>query len=88
MGFCVTNIWNPQNSICVFPWPSLYAKLREYRPDIVHIFTPTIIGYWLFPYIRSLGIPIYASHHVDMVYYLTKYLPHRLNFGNLPGKAL
>ena len=70
MGPCVTNYWNVNNQICVCPGPNLLNTIKNFAPDIVHIFFPTIIGYILFPYIRKYKIPIYASHHVDMVYYI------------------
>ena len=83
MGPCVTNLWNKNNRICVFPAPSMIQTIRSWKPDVVHIFTPTIIGYFLFPWIRAARVPIYASHHVDMVYYITKYMPYQFNFNNL-----
>jgi len=76
MGFCVTNMWNAGNRICVAPGLTLLKALiwDENKPDVVHLFFPTTIAYVLLMICRLRGIATYCSHHVDMNFYMDQYM--------------
>ncbi|CAD7965515.1 unnamed protein product [Amoebophrya sp. A25] len=74
MGLCVTNYWNRGNQICLAPGCNLLSSMRSWKPDIIHVFFPTAIAWVIFAWARVLGVPTYASHHVDMVHYVDAYV--------------
>lgn len=74
-GLTTTNIWNPENNICVLPGPSLLYDIRSFAPDIVHVFYPSSVCGFLLPLTKLLGVPTYVSHHVDLVHYVGEYNP-------------
>jgi len=50
------------------------ARLRSLAPDIIHIATPDVIGFWAQRYGRAHGIPVVASFLSNIVAYLA-YVP-------------
>jgi len=60
------------------PRPSIGQKLEEFRPDIIHVANPAILGLAGLYYGKKLNIPLLASYHT----HLPKYL-HHYGFGML-----
>ena len=48
-------------------------ELDEFRPDIIHIATPDLVGRSFLRYGRRNGIPVVASYHTDFSSYLKYY---------------
>ncbi len=49
------------------------SKLDVFRPDLVHVCSPFLLGIAAFNYARSVGIPLAASYHTRFVSYLKYY---------------
>lgn len=62
------------------PRPSIRKELELFKPDIVHIVNPAVLGLGGLYYAKSLGIPLVASYHT----HLPKYLEH-YGLGMLEG---
>jgi glycosyltransferase involved in cell wall biosynthesis len=60
------------------PRPSIGQKLEEFKPDIIHVANPAILGLAGLYYGKKLNIPLLASYHT----HLPKYL-HHYGFGML-----
>jgi glycosyltransferase involved in cell wall biosynthesis len=46
------------------------AALRAFRPDVVHVLSPTLLGLFGVEGARRLGIPVVGSFHTDFMAYL------------------
>lgn len=53
--------------------PSLRADLIRFRPDIVHLSTPDLLGWQALGVARTLGAPVVASVHTRFETYLRYY---------------
>lgn len=62
------------------PRPSIGQVLEEFRPDLIHIVNPAVLGLGGLYYAKSLGVPLVASYHT----HLPKYLEH-YGLGMLEG---
>jgi glycosyltransferase involved in cell wall biosynthesis len=49
------------------------CKLDNFKPDLVHVCSPFLLGMAAFNYARSVGIPAVASYHTRFVSYLKYY---------------
>ena len=63
-----------------FPRPSMRDAISDFKPDLIHVVNPAVLGLGGIYYSRSLGIPLVASYHT----HLPKYLEH-YNLGMLEG---
>ncbi|MEM0980236.1 MAG: glycosyltransferase family 1 protein [Cyanobacteria bacterium P01_H01_bin.58] len=54
------------------PRPSIGEALEEFRPDLIHIVNPAVLGLAGLFYAKTLDIPLMASYHT----HLPKYLEH------------
>lgn len=54
------------------PHPGIGAKLEEFRPDIVHIVNPAVLGLGGLFFAKAMKLPLIASYHT----HLPKYLQH------------
>ncbi|MFK8182483.1 MAG: glycosyltransferase [Phormidesmis sp.] len=63
-----------------FPRPSMREAIEDFKPDLIHVVNPAVLGLGGIYYSRSLGIPLVASYHT----HLPKYLEH-YNLGMLEG---
>lgn len=52
----------------------IYKKLKEFNPDVIHIHTPTPMGYVALKYGRKNKIPIVSTYHTYLPGFL-KYFP-------------
>ncbi|WP_448603088.1 glycosyltransferase [Thermoleptolyngbya sp.] len=62
------------------PRPSIRRELELFKPDLIHIVNPAVLGVGGLYYAKSLGIPLVASYHT----HLPKYLEH-YGLGMLEG---
>jgi glycosyltransferase involved in cell wall biosynthesis len=62
------------------PRPSIRKELELFKPDLIHIVNPAVLGIGGLYYAKSLGIPLVASYHT----HLPKYLEH-YGLGMLEG---
>jgi glycosyltransferase involved in cell wall biosynthesis len=63
-----------------FPRPSMREAIEAFKPDLIHVVNPAVLGLGGIYYSRSLNIPLIASYHT----HLPKYLEH-YNLGMLEG---
>lgn len=62
------------------PRPSIRQALEGFRPDLIHLVNPAVLGLGGLYYAKSLGVPLVASYHT----HLPKYLEH-YGLGMLEG---
>lgn len=62
------------------PRPSIRQALETFRPDLIHIVNPAVLGLGGLYYAKSLEVPLVASYHT----HLPKYLEH-YGLGMLEG---
>lgn len=53
--------------------PTVRSRITRFRPEIVHVATPDLIGRWAMSYARRKGIPVVATYHTDFISYLGYY---------------
>ena len=54
------------------PGPAIGRVLRDFRPDIIHVVNPAVLGLGGIYYSDSMDVPLVASYHT----HLPKYLQH------------
>ena len=62
------------------PRPSIGQELENFKPDLVHIVNPAVLGLGGLYYAKALNVPLVASYHT----HLPKYLEH-YGIGMLEG---
>jgi glycosyltransferase involved in cell wall biosynthesis len=55
------------------PRPFVWRKVRDFRPDIVHVVNPFFLGPFGLMFARRLGVPTLASFHTDVARYADHY---------------
>lgn len=55
------------------PRPGLGGELAGFKPDIVHLINPALMGIVALKRARELNVPVIASYHTDIPGYLEKY---------------
>jgi glycosyltransferase involved in cell wall biosynthesis len=55
----------------------LSSQLDAYEPDLVHVVSPTLLGFYGLKYAKKRNIKVVASYHTHFVSYLTYYGFHR-----------
>jgi len=55
------------------PWPELTGLLRRWRPDVVHLASPTLLGAQGAFAARRLGVPSVAIYQTDLAGYAGRY---------------
>jgi phosphatidylinositol alpha 1,6-mannosyltransferase len=53
-----------------FPSPALFRRIRKFKPDVIHLTVPDLVGMALAAYAKIRGIPLLVSYHTDFVSYL------------------
>lgn len=53
--------------------PAVRNRIARFRPEIIHVATPDLIGRWALGYARRKGIPVVATYHTDFISYLGYY---------------
>lgn len=59
--------------MCWLPNFALFKAIAE-KPDVVHIFFPMLVPWPVILWAWLCGVRIYCSHHVDMEFYMGKYM--------------
>lgn len=55
------------------PQPGIVAHLRRFRPDLVHLAGPAVLGGSIPPLVERLRLPILSSYHTDFGAYARHY---------------
>jgi glycosyltransferase involved in cell wall biosynthesis len=55
------------------PRPAIGEALRLFRPDIIHVVNPAVLGLAGLYYAKTLDIPLIASYHTHLPQYLQHY---------------
>ncbi len=55
------------------PTSKLGVQLNNFRPDVLHITVPDMVGIYLERYARRRGLPLVTSYHTDFPSYLKSY---------------
>ena len=55
------------------PRPFVWRKVRDFRPDIVHVVNPFFLGPFGLMFAKRLGVPTLASFHTDIARYAGHY---------------
>ena len=77
--FQVPSVPIPFNStyrlaIPMFSWFSMRRRLKQFRPDVIHIASPSPLGDFAFQYKRSRDIPVITIYHTHFLSYIGYYL--------------
>jgi glycosyltransferase involved in cell wall biosynthesis len=56
-----------------FPRPSIGTVLEDFKPDLIHVVNPAILGLGGIYFAKSLNIPLLASYHTHLPQYLQHY---------------
>ncbi len=62
------------------PRPTLRLVLEKFKPDLIHVVNPAVLGLGGIYYAKSLNIPLVASYHTHLPQYL-----HHYGLGALEG---
>jgi len=62
------------------PRPTLKIVLEKFRPDLIHVVNPAVLGLGGIYYAKNLNIPLVASYHTHLPQYL-----HHYGLGALEG---
>lgn len=55
------------------PHPGIGKALDEFRPDLIHIVNPAVLGWAGLFYAKTAGVPLIASYHTHLPQYLQHY---------------
>lgn len=55
------------------PHPLVKRYLKSFRPDVVHVVNPALLGLAGVFYARQLGFPLIASYHTNVAQYMNYY---------------
>lgn len=58
-------LWYPE-FIYVFPNIKIHKAIKEFQPDIIHLFHPTSVGMWSLLLAKFMRIPTVATFHIDI----------------------
>jgi glycosyltransferase involved in cell wall biosynthesis len=56
-----------------FPRPSLGRAITKFKPDLIHVVNPAVLGLGGIYYAKTLNIPLIASYHTHLPQYLQHY---------------
>lgn len=66
-----------------FPRPSVGQALERFKPDIIHVVNPAVLGVGGIYFAKTMNIPLVASYHTHLPQYLQHY-----GLGSLEGLLL
>ncbi|MBR8831284.1 MAG: GDP-mannose-dependent alpha-mannosyltransferase [Chroococcopsis gigantea SAG 12.99] len=69
----------PELKIAI-PRPNLKNVLQRFKPDLIHVVNPAVLGVGGIYYAKTMGIPLVASYHTHLPQYLQHY-----GLGSLEG---
>ena len=75
--------WYPELFLGM-PRPRLGRELDSFRPDVVHVLNPVVLGLWGTALAKQRNLPLLSSYHTD----ITQYAKHlRLSFLSRPSRV-
>ena len=75
--------WYPELFLGM-PRPRLGRELDGFRPDVVHVLNPVVLGLWGTALAKQRNLPLLSSYHTD----ITQYAKHlRLSFLSRPSRV-
>ncbi|GFE69962.1 glycosyltransferase [Chroococcus sp. FPU101] len=69
----------PELKIAI-PRPKLRKVIEKFKPDLIHVVNPAVLGVGGIYYAKKMGIPLVASYHTHLPQYLQHY-----GLGSLEG---
>ncbi len=73
-------------AIPMFSWFSMRKKLKAFKPDVIHIASPSPLGDFAFQFKRHRDIPVITIYHTHFLSYIDYYL-RTLPFLVRPAKS-
>ncbi len=64
--------WYPELKMA-FPRSAIRREVQRFKPDLIHVVNPAILGLGGIYYAKSMGIPLVASYHTHLPKYLAHY---------------
>jgi glycosyltransferase involved in cell wall biosynthesis len=61
-------------AIPMFSWFSMRKKLKAFKPDVIHIASPSPLGDFAFQFKRRRNIPVITIYHTHFLSYIDYYL--------------
>lgn len=61
-------------AIPMFSWFSMRKKLKAFKPDVIHIASPSPLGDFAFQFKRRRNIPVLTIYHTHFLSYIDYYL--------------
>lgn len=55
------------------PRPPLRKAIEKFKPDLIHVVNPAVLGVGGIYYAKTMGIPLVASYHTHLPQYLSHY---------------
>jgi glycosyltransferase involved in cell wall biosynthesis len=55
------------------PRPRVWAKIKEFQPNLIHLVNPVVMGPFGLSYAKRLNVPTLASFHTDLPRYVEHY---------------
>ena len=69
-----------------------YFKIRKaldnFRPDVIHIASPSFLGKFALEYARSRSIPVISIYHTHFISYVDYYLKHQNIFSKIAKSSV
>ncbi len=62
------------------PRPTIRKVIEQFKPDLIHVVNPAVLGVGGIYYAKTMGIPLVASYHTHLPQYL-----HHYGLGSLEG---
>src|SRR5690606_541346 len=56
-----------------FSKESIYTALNKFQPDLIHISTPSLLGFFALRYARRHHIPVISIYHTNFIAYIPFY---------------
>ena len=66
-------VWVAPETRVGLPHPQVMQRLEEFKPDLVHMFSPFILSLTGMAYARQAGIPVIANYQTDLPGYAGAY---------------
>src|SRR5258708_24726293 len=68
-----------------FPHLGTYRRVKQFKPDLIHVFHPLMAGLAGLTFARRLKVPTIASFHLDMARLIAFYRPRPFQTTFLPA---
>ena len=63
-------------SLPLLALPKMIGKLKEFKPDVIHIATPSPLGQYAIQYAQAHRLPVISIYHTHFISYVDYYLKH------------